>query len=197
MIRNTRLKLLLVFAVFLLPLLLAWLMFRGIVDLDPAGNDNEGRLVIPPEPLAWDTATIGEPVAGAPGLDGAWVVLYPLPDPCAPDCIERVRALHGVHRATGRLADRVRIAVLADPAADQQTIWLLRDIDPQIYLLRNPRPEFDAALRRTGAGAAQPSVYLVDPLGNIMMTYDAGDSMTKLLKDLKKLLTWSKPDGRP
>ncbi len=49
-----------------------------------------------------------------------------------------------------------------------------------------------SALQRAGEAAEQPSVYLVDPLGNVMMTYEAHDSMSKLRKDLKKLLKWSK-----
>jgi hypothetical protein len=68
----------------------------------------------------------------------------------------------------------------------------LREIHPELHLLYCPEAEFSAALQRAAQGALEPPVYLVDPLGNIMMTYDAGDSMNKLRKDLEKLLTWSK-----
>ena len=44
-------------------------------------------------------------------------------------------------------------------------------------------------------GAATPgSLYLLDPLGNIMMFYAAGFDPNDLKKDLKRLLTWSKLD---
>jgi hypothetical protein len=38
------------------------------------------------------------------------------------------------------------------------------------------------------------SLYLLDPLGNIMLFYAAGFDPNDLKKDLKRLLTWSKLD---
>jgi hypothetical protein len=47
----------------------------------------------------------------------------------------------------------------------------------------------------TAQGTATPgSLYLLDPLGNIMMFYAAGFDPNDLKKDLKRLLTWSKLD---
>ena len=43
-------------------------------------------------------------------------------------------------------------------------------------------------------GQVENSVYLIDPLGNIMLFYAAGFDPNDLKKDLKRLLTWSKLD---
>ena len=48
----------------------------------------------------------------------------------------------------------------------------------------------EGALSQAGTG----SVYLVDPLGNIMMRYESGSDPNKLKQDLKRLLKWSKLD---
>ena len=42
--------------------------------------------------------------------------------------------------------------------------------------------------------AGEGSTYLIDPLGNIMMSYAAGFDPNDLKRDLKRLLTWSKLD---
>ena len=47
-------------------------------------------------------------------------------------------------------------------------------------------------MARSAGTAGQ--TYLVDPLGNIMMAYEAGSDPNHLKKDLKRLLTWSKLD---
>lgn len=191
---SPRPTLLLILAMFLLPVVLAWLSFSGIIGFGPAETDNEGRLVIPPQPLKWAEAVLLAPTADAGDLQGSWVVLYPLPAPCGETCLGRIRSMHQMHRATGRDAERLQLAVLASAAPDPGLERELRSIHPSLYLLYDPGPRFAAALQHASESAQQPSVYLVDPLGNIMMTYEADDSMNKLLRDLKKLFKWSRLD---
>ena len=54
-------------------------------------------------------------------------------------------------------------------------------------------PELGRVASSQGADVAG-SVYLIDPLGNIMLFYAAGFDPNDLKKDLKRLLTWSKLD---
>jgi hypothetical protein len=42
--------------------------------------------------------------------------------------------------------------------------------------------------------ATKGDIYLIDPLGNIMMYYAADADPNHIRKDLKRLLTWSKLD---
>ena len=47
-------------------------------------------------------------------------------------------------------------------------------------------------MRPTAASTAQaPRVYLIDPLGNLMMVYPAGAKAKGMLEDLKRLLRLS------
>lgn len=187
-----RLALLGILALFVAPLVLAWLMYSGAIAFRPEHTENRGQLVIPPEPLEWTWVHQQPPRASARRLDGAWVVLLPIPGDCGPACLQRVHMLRQVRRAAGRHADRLRMAVLLPVAAPGGLAATLRDIDPELYLLSQPSAAFDAALQRSAAATGQASLYLVDPLGNVMMTYRATDDMIKLRDDLDTLLTWSK-----
>lgn len=194
---SPRISLVIIAAMFLLPLLLAWLMYTGTIDYRPASTRNYGQLVEPPLPLSWE----GVYVAGVPGdapkaaadeLDKHWVVLKPVPASCDEPCVQQVIQLRQIHRAAGRDQSRVRIALLLDesaPAADRER---MQDIYTEFRLVTNPDGALGATMGR--ASGNTPSTYLIDPLGNIMMVYAAGADPNHLKKDLKRLLTWSKLD---
>lgn len=190
-----RIAFLAIFALFLLPLALAWLMHTGALRFEPERTDNLGRLVIPPVPLDWNLARLDLPDRAPDGLEGAWVMLFPLAEPCDVSCLQRVRTLRQVWRAMGRRGERVRLAVLSRAPAGSPGL-ALREIHPQLYLLQHPGAGFEDALRRAADGARQPSVYLVDPQGNIMMTYAPEDDLNMLRKDLQKLLARSPQAGQ-
>jgi hypothetical protein len=184
-------------AMFLLPLLLAWFMYSGAISYQPEATRNLGQLVDPPLPLDWRDAIVAE----APGAGSAepfqgpgehWSVLFPVPDHCGEPCRAEAVALRQVHRALGRHQDRVRIVLLLSGQAEPATVSGLRDTYSEFQLINDPSGRLESVLRQTGR--APGTVYLVDPLGNIMMSYEAGSDPNHIKQDLKKLLTWSKLD---
>ncbi|MEJ8567505.1 hypothetical protein [Elongatibacter sediminis] len=191
---QARLAFLGILALFVIPLALAWLMYSGTIEYRPGATDNHGQLVEPPVPVDWSQASRSPGDTARASLAGVWVALYPLEQPCTERCLERVYQLRQVHRAAGRHADRIRIAVLNAAPTEGSMRQKLEAIDDELVLLEQPETAFMSAIERAGSDAIEPSVYLVDPLGNIMMTYEVNDSMSLLSKDLKKLLTWSKMD---
>ena len=68
----------------------------------------------------------------------------------------------------------------------------LRSIYPEFHLISDPSGKLGARLEQAAGGKG--STYLIDPLGNIMMYYEAGADPNYLKQDLKRLLTWSKLD---
>lgn len=198
---SPRVALLVIAALFVLPLVAAWLMYSGVIDYRPASRRNLGELVEPPVPLPW-----AELEPGGTGehpervLTGHWVVVHAVPRRCPDACLEAIVYLRQVHLATGRDQARVRIALLQG-ADDEATAGRLLEIYPAFQLLRDPRgtlwPMLDQLARRHGQpqGAAG-STFLVDPLGNVMMFYAAGSDPNHLKGDLKRLLTWSKLDDQ-
>ena len=195
-----RVTLLLILAMFALPLMLAWMMNSGSIRLTSGDTLNLGNLVSPVVPLDWSGV---EPIAhGAEtsGFSGFWVILSTVPTDCNAQCLESVTMLRQVHRASGKDQNRIKVTLLVDPAVSQAGINELLAIDPGFNLVKNPSAEFVASLALAGGMGSpmggQATIYLLDPLGNIMMTYNGESSPNSLSKDLKRLLTWSTQDKR-
>ena len=203
---SPRVALVIIGAVFFLPLALAWLMYTGKIEFRPVETRNRGELVQPLVPVSWDGVTgVGRPdeAAGQAAfepthLEGHWTVLHALPAHCDSACEAHATELRQVHRASGRQMGRIRL-VLLQPAADPSMAAELRRIYPRFEIATDTGGSLEAALERvaqeygTTAGPVG-STYLIDPLGNIMMYYEAGSDPNDLKSDLKRLLTWSKLD---
>lgn len=195
-----RIALIIIAALFFLPLALAWMMYTGTIDYRPGTTRNFGELVEPPRPIDWARTVIdGEPVTGGENpFAEHWLILHAVPDPCLEACIAAVTDLRQVHRASGRDQTRIRLALLHDfsssDAADE-----LQEIYSVFHLAENPdRHLWDTLESLTTRGpddrGPRGATFLVDPMGNIMMRYAAGSDPNGLKKDLKRLLTWSKLD---
>lgn len=188
-----RLALVIIASMFMLPLAVAWLMYSGIIDYSPVETRNLGSLVQPPVPVSLESLVVtGEETLPLEDLREHWVVLYALPDPCRQDCLEDAAALRQVHRAAGRNQSRIRIVLLGKSATPS-----LLDIYPSFHLAVEAGAQLTGELNtvaRTNNAPVAGSLYLIDPLGNIMMFYAAGFDPNDLKKDLKRLLTWSKLD---
>ena len=200
---SPRAALLVIFSIFILPLLLAWLMYSGVIDFEPVSTRNLGQLVRPPVPTSWEsTQFAGNEATGttpATELAEHWVVLYALPENCAEQCLQTATDLRQVHRAAGRHQIRIRLALLLPTALSGASSQEFMEIYDQFRLLRNPAGDFWMALAEASAATGAPAnsfatVYLVDPLGNVMMRYPTGADPNDLKTDLQRLMTWSKQD---
>jgi len=195
-----RMALMLIAALFVLPLAVAWMMYSGTIDYRPGSTRNFGELVEPPQPITWSGITVDGATAngGENPFSGRWLVLHAVPNPCLEDCLEAVTELRQVHRAAGRDRPRIQLALLHD-LRDYVAADRLREIYPAFHLMEDPDRGLWRALDGVAEQAPAPDSsrgdsFLVDPLGNIMMVYGAGSDPNGLKKDLKRLLTWSKLD---
>jgi peroxiredoxin len=194
---SPRTTLIAITALFLLPLLLAWFMYSGAIEYKPSSTRNFGRLVEPPIPVAWEeTVLIPDADEASSGSGQAfsehWVVLYWLPDSCLEACFLEASALRQIHLASGRHQPRIRIALLIRDSVSLEVQATLRKIYPKFQLVGDPSGMLSAALKQAAKGKGR--VYLIDPLGNIMMAYESGADPNHIRQDLKRLLTWSKLD---
>ncbi len=199
--------LLIIFAFFLLPLLLAWFMYTGVIEFEVESTRNYGSLVEPQVPVSWTGLVLenrsdnqggdeqGSSVAAA--LDRHWVILHPIQPSCDHDCISRVTLLRQVHRASGRNQERVRVALVAQGWMSGETRANLSALYPRFTLISDPDGLLSKALASADDAAGNGgnrATYLIDPLGNLMMLYSAESDPNDLNKDLKLLLTWSTLD---
>lgn len=181
-VRKSRLILIAVFAMFALPLALAWVM-NFASDWVPRATTNHGRLVQPVVPVrlsGWHDPR-GSAV-GAEWLSGKWTLAYRIAGECGEACHQALYVLRQVRLAQGKNIDRVqRLVVLDAPASPA---WLA-EVQQHYPGLRLAQPEAAGAV----SGIPAPGrIYLIDPLGNLMMEYAADTDAGGMVKDLERLL---------
>jgi hypothetical protein len=187
--RNLR-TLLALAALFLLPLALAFLTYYG-TPWRPAAHVNHGTLVSPPRPLpqlSLPHETLGAAATAAAPLRGVWSLVYAGDGACEEAC----RAALYVMRQTrlGLNGDMTRVArVFVATSFCCARATLAREY-PGLVLV-DASGDAGAPLRAALPAERAHSLFVVDPLGNLMMSYDLRSDPRGLLEDLKKLLRLS------
>jgi peroxiredoxin len=183
--RRARLKLLLLAAFFAAPLVLAWLAYRFEWGTGASGNYGEllGPTALPEVTL---TAVDGRQVSTS-RLRGRWVLVQFDASRCDAYCERKLYYMRQVRRALGKDMERVaRLWVLTDggtPAAAVLTAF------EGTQVLRSDSGRFAAAF---GAPARLADhIYLVDPMGNVMLRFPRDPDPSKMLGDLRRLLKYS------
>lgn len=177
---RSRLVLLLIFAFFVLPVAVAWVLnFTG--DFTPQATANHGTLVQPVQPvLATDYIdTEGVPLA-EDFFRGEWVLVYHLAGPCDAACQQALYRMRQVRLAQGKNIDRVKRLLVVDASAPAAWLAEVQTHYPGLVLVREA-----AASAQFPAG---DTLYLVDPLGNLMMQYAPAVEPRGMIKDLERLL---------
>lgn len=186
--RRGRRVLLVLAAVFLLPVLIAFALYYGNM-WRPAGSASKGELITPARPL--DVAGLQRPdgtAAGNDALQGKWSLVYAGDGACDADCRTALVFARQTRLALNNEMTRVQIVMLAtanccQPGYLEQVVPGIRVLDASSAGAANLLAQFPAARAQ--------SLFIVDPLGNLMMRHDAGHSSKGLLTDLKKLLKLS------
>ena len=185
--RSGHRQLLLVGSLFIVPLVTAILLYYSS-GWQPAVNA-QGTLIDPPRALevAGSTLSDGRP-ADAGVLRDRWSIVYP-----AAACDEHTEAvldqLRRVRLALDKDAPRVRRVLLHDGACSG-VAFPSRDAD--LLVLAAAGPQVRALLAAfPPAVDGTTGIYVVDPHGNLMMSYPASGSTRGLLKDLERLLKLS------
>lgn len=169
-------------------LLLAALFAAPLVAVHwwtPGGSVNHGALIEPPAPLPALTLYTLE---GAPRplaeMRGKWTLVLVQHGPCTELCRRNLYNTRQVRLAQGRNARRVRVLLLAAGADSVPPPAVMRE-HPQAEVWTADAP---AMARLAPLFAARDDVYLVDPLGNLMMRFDSAMNPSLMRKDLARLL---------
>ncbi len=189
--------LLLLASLFFGPLLLASIWY-GHADRWPLPEQraNHGQLISPPQPLAGLQLQDlqGRPLAGD-SWQGRWLLVYPGPPNCDAECENLLYQIRQVRTALGKETERVqRIYLLAEVPRDPARLEALHSLHPDLLLAVLASPETVAQFPEADATAlwSGQQLYVVDPLGNLMMRYGATQEPKDILTDLKRLLRLSR-----
>lgn len=178
-----RLKLVLVMASFALPVVASYLAY---FVWPPQGATRNYGTLIQPQTLM-DTQTIkaldGAPIA-LKTLRGKWTLVHVDTAACGSECEKKLYAMRQVRLMQGREQGRVqRLWVISDSQAPRAALLQAFDgmrlvTDPGRVLVDKLNAESDVT----------HFIYMIDPLGNVMMRWPANPEINRMHKDIERLL---------
>ncbi|HET9106078.1 MAG TPA: hypothetical protein VFN79_02700 [Steroidobacteraceae bacterium] len=183
-------------ALFLAPLLAAVWLYYG-TGWRPAGHVNHGQLISPPRPLPRLDLPLVRLDAGGGELSrsgntlfrGTWTLAYVGDGRCDAACRRTLYVMRQTQLALGTDMTRVSRVFLVTGNCCAKA-YLAREHAGITVLDATGAPgkELLGAFPR---GRRAYSLYIVDPLGNLMMRYDVRRDPRGLLIDLRRLLALS------
>jgi cytochrome oxidase Cu insertion factor (SCO1/SenC/PrrC family) len=183
---------------FLAPAFVAWVMHHsGEQGWRPEGTTNRGNLVHPARPLVMPADLMAGDRPLNVFLQGLWTLVYIGDSDCDAVCNENLYKMRQVRAAQNENMKRVQTLYLMQGERMSDSLaQLVQEEYPNLTVVpvsaaqaENIAPFFlieDTAMQQA------ERVYFVDPLGNLMMYYEAGADPGGMLKDLGKLLKFSR-----
>jgi cytochrome oxidase Cu insertion factor (SCO1/SenC/PrrC family) len=176
-------------ALFFVPVAIAFALYYGSA-WRPGHRTNHGELIAPARPL---------PEVALPRADGAaadarlfhgkWTLVYLGDGTCDPNCREALYTLRQTRLALANEMGRVqRVFLATSGCCDAQ--FLSRE-HPGLVTLDASGEAAAPLLARFPADGRDRGIFVVDPLGNLMLRFDLRQNPKGLLQDLKKLLALS------
>ena len=186
--QNTgRWKLLAVVAVCAFPIIASYFTYYII---KPTGRNNYGALIDPrlhpiPEAQLHVTQLDGE-AAPLAQFKGKWVMLQTGPSDCQAACKKLLFEMQQLRLMQGKERERIERVWLVTDAQPLDT-QVMREFDGT-SMLRVNGDALKAWLPVEPGGQAADHLYLIDPLGNLMMRFPKDADPSKVKKDIAKLL---------
>jgi cytochrome oxidase Cu insertion factor (SCO1/SenC/PrrC family) len=179
---------------FFAPLALSFYLYYG-KHWHPGGRVNAGELIDPARPLPALALPLAAPAAGSiqtspQFLKGKWTFLYVQQGRCEDECRRHLYDTRQVRLALDREMTRVQRVFIGD--SDCCDLKELLAAHPDLIVVRSSAADDSllALLPQSGAHDSH-GVYLIDPLGNLMMFYAADAKPKAMLEDMKRLLRLS------
>jgi len=183
--KRGRWKLLLVVAVCAAPMIASYLTYYVI---KPQSRTNYGALIDPrqyPIPPLGSTELDGKP-ASLEDYKGKWVMLQVAGGECDDACKTRLFAMRQLRLMQGKEMERIERVWLITDAKPLDTV-LMREYDGT-DMLRVDAKLLKAWLPTDEGTAMEDHIYIIDPLGNLMLRFPKDADPNKMKKDISKLL---------
>lgn len=176
-------------AIFLLPLLLSFWMYYGNT-WRPAALTNHGELLQPVRPLPGaELREANGAVAPANLFTEKWALAYVGNGSCDETCRKALYFMRQTRLSLNNEMTRVaRVFLATGECCD--SAFLERE-HPGLVVIDASGPEAHDLVAAFPTTGQAHSLFIVDPLGNLVMRYDTREDPKGLLTDLKKLLKLS------
>jgi hypothetical protein len=184
-----RWKLFAVIGVCAAPLIISYLTYYVI---QPQSRTNYGALLDPrtyPMPALGASTLDGKPIA-LDAYKGKWIMLQVDGGDCAEPCRKKLYQMRQLRLTQGKEMDRVeRVwAITDDKPLDTM---LMREYDGT-RMIRVKLDAIKAWLPIEPGTTAADHIYMIDPLGNLMMRFPKEPDPNKMKKDISRLLKASR-----
>ena len=152
----------------------------------PAKFVNHGELLQPPRlmPESGLSHADGRPMPTSELL-GKWLLVMPADQTCDGTCQHNLQQMRQVHIALNKEQSRLQRVFISSSASDPALAKMQQDF-PDMVVASTANMAW-----RSAPDVSGQTIYVVDPLGNIMMRYTDPADMRGVLKDLERLLKYS------
>ncbi|MDE0925566.1 MAG: hypothetical protein OR997_00515 [Methylophilaceae bacterium] len=177
---------LLLVLVFVLPFTIA--LTLHLLDIRPSGK-SFGNLITPVVALEIPALDDAKGVR-FPGEQWSkiWSIVMVAEAGCNEACEQNVDKLNRVQRSLNKEKDRVQRILVLKKGFDVKQINQLQEKFPQLIVLIAKDAEQQQYVQTFEQVAVQDSIYLVDPLNNLMMHYPKDVEPKELRHDIMRLL---------
>jgi len=187
-------SLLVMAAIFIGPMLLAYLLVNNMHHFDEFKTKNHGELIDPAKPLQnIKLSRINGEEFKLSDLRSKWVMVYIGSATCDMKCSENLYKMRQSRLAQGGELKRIKrlyISVDGKPTSTLQTILSEHQGLEVVYgsaaQIQQVLEQFD--LSQQAVANETVGMFIVDPLGNLVMRYQTGFEAKGLVKDLSHLL---------
>jgi hypothetical protein len=184
--RRGRLGLVLIALVCAAPVIAAFIVYFFV---RPEARNNYGSLIEPqrPIPAALSLTTLDGRPFDLASLHGKWTMVMAGPAACDAACASQLYLMRQVRISTGRDQERIeRVWLITD--AEPVATMLIREYDGTHFLRASPAAlqPFLPADAAAGTGLSD-HIWVIDPLGHLMMRFPKNPDPKRLRKDVSKL----------
>lgn len=170
--------------------------FTYYVIRPSGGQTNYGTLVQPQRPIPPAIRVVDEQGVAKPLTDfkGKWLMIMVHGSACDVACTEQLFMMRQTRISQGAERDRVVPVwmITDDGPVDARLTEAYNDKNAAVRFLRASTADLDAWLPLESGGDVREHLFLVDPIGNLMMRFPTDPDPAKLRSELMKLLKYNR-----
>lgn len=176
---------------FVAPVVIAYGLY--FFEVTPPSYSNYGELITPVIDINdLELSRSGKLVDREEVTQGKWNMVFFSKSSCDVDCNTVLHNMRQINIAAGKNAHRVQRLIVHLENADLNFDELIQKEYPDAFRLEGNRDLIDAVFERNSIRRDANEIYILDPLGNIMMRFRNDQGPKEILHDLKRLLKASR-----
>ena len=191
-----KLILILIFALFLAPVLVAVFLNSSWTDFRPALISSSGQLVEPAVGLTGRLENYRGVQLGPEVFNNRWWMISYAPYGCHLECLGRLTELRQIHRSLGKDQPAVGVALISGVSLEVNQVEKVHAVFEDIIQLYDFGGQYQRQINELTAklSGSSPYTFIVDPMANLILLYQADADPAGIRQDLARLLRLSQRD---